>query len=798
MIFKKCPKRVLILFWIIVALRLTIPVNFNSPTSALNIGMLFPSKSTVTETTVYDPETRLRVLTTVDTGTVQEPVTETVPRADTGIESVTDTDTQAPVQALETEQKTSKISFKTVIPFVWFGVMAALLIFSAVRYMIFYSKARWSSRSFDGRYYMANNIDSPFVVGIFSPKIFFPINMDDDEREYVLNHEWTHIKNKDGLTKFLSYIVLCIHWFNPLVWLAFVILCADIEMRVDEETTSNFSLSMVKEYCKSLVNHAADDKGGAFMQSTAFSGLGFGGMETKLRVTNLLSKKITSTAIQITSIVVTMIFTLLVSASSVSHQKWVREAPEEPQETTMSESAVSDESAPESSETYESFADYTAAYLSFVENNGVRNANFKYDLIYIDSDNIPEFVVDDYNVNGNDFRKQSLYVFRDGRIVPVYEGLMLDAYGTESYYYVPYDDNIIHSYVQSDGTIICKRYTLNDLMECKEALIKGHITDYTYFVEDSQVEYDEFSERFNFRAANGIFGSYSSQDLFDYLSGNVSALGETAEGTAGTGETTIETLETTETTQSSQMETTQNNGSCFSGLPDNTALEILFENDNRVSGSFGTVGVDIYGNNQMGITVNDRFFACYALSSEYTCIYLLKDYGKTYIYIQFLYGGDDYVSVYSIDDNSCEYVGSVSDLTLDERISYPRTFRCIETYGPDATMDIYRYYKVSESNGLPVPDTARTASFMVKKSLKCSQDLTGRVMIDGMRTDEVATIPAGSLATPVKTDDVEYLDVTDTYGNVIRMEFSAVDYCFTDRESAGKLYDKINTLFEPA
>ena len=236
LVFQKCPKRIMILFWIIVGLRLTLPFNFNSPTSALNFGKLFQPKVSVTETSVYDPETRLREMTT------EERVIPAETAVVTG-ESMSENEQGNVAVQPAAEAPAPKVTAKTVIPYIWFAVMLGLLIFSAVRYAIFYSKARWSSRSFDGRYYMANDIDSPFVVGIFSPKIFFPgINMDDDEREYVLNHEWTHIKNKDGLTKLLSYIVLCIHWFNPLVWLAFFMLCADIEMRVDEETPSNFNL----------------------------------------------------------------------------------------------------------------------------------------------------------------------------------------------------------------------------------------------------------------------------------------------------------------------------------------------------------------------------------------------------------------------------------------------------------------------------------------------------------------------------------------------------------------------------
>ena len=374
LVFRKCPKKILILFWIAVAIRLVIPFNFNSPTSALNIGKLFSPKTAVSENSEYDPESRLREMTSAgisDDNAVSQSA---------GVSSgeVLTNEAEGPAENPDADSaKNSRSSVWTVIPIVWLSVAGAMLLFSLVRYMMFYSKAKWSSRSFDGRYYMANDIDSPFVVGVIRPKIFFPINMDDDEREYVLNHEWTHIKYKDGLTKLICYIILCFHWFNPLVWLAFFMICADIEMRVDEDTTSNFNLAMVKEYCKSLVRHAADDRGGAFMQSTAFTGLGFGGMETKLRVKNLLNNKISSLVIQIVSIAVSMIFALLLSAASVDHRKPVKQAVKETEITSSSESTETVASSETTGNAAFWDEGYIDAYTAFVMKNEAYHPSFE-------------------------------------------------------------------------------------------------------------------------------------------------------------------------------------------------------------------------------------------------------------------------------------------------------------------------------------------------------------------------------------------------------------------------------------
>ena len=146
LIFKKCPKKVMILFWIIVALRLVLPFNFNSPTSILNFGKFMQPKTVSAEPTTYDPETRLREIAVVDT---MPEVIEQTPESDI---AVIDNGTAEQVPAPAVTEQAPKVTFKTILPYIWLTVMVGLLIFSAIRYAIFYSRARWSSRSFDGRY----------------------------------------------------------------------------------------------------------------------------------------------------------------------------------------------------------------------------------------------------------------------------------------------------------------------------------------------------------------------------------------------------------------------------------------------------------------------------------------------------------------------------------------------------------------------------------------------------------------------------------------------------------------------
>ena len=812
LIFKKCPKKVMILFWIIVALRLVLPFNFNSPTSILNFGKLMQPKTVSAETTTYDPETRLREIAVVDTAPVV--VEQNAP--DT---AVIDNDYEALETAPAVTEQAPKVTFKTILPYIWLTVMVGLLIFSAIRYAIFYSRARWSSRSFDGRYYMANDIDSPFVVGIINPKIFFPINMDDDEREYVLNHEWTHIKNKDGLTKFLSYIVLCIHWFNPLVWLAFFMLCADIEMRVDEETTSNFNLSMVKEYCKSLVRHAADDNKGAFMQSTAFSGLSFGGMETKMRIKNLLSHKITSREIQIVSICVTLVFSLLVSASSIDHQPWVRQKPSEPEESAVITSETTESEPSETTAETTNSRRWSAAfidpYIELIRKTGYDNQGnklfYKYAFIYVDDDLIPELVMERPTEGANDL--VSLYTFRNGKVLPVFEdGVYMDS--SESYHYIPFEDFIIHHVVLTQGELAeAKLYSMNDLMTGAKPKADGYFEGTSFSIDGKSVTQDEYKEFFRSREAEVISGKVGPDKAIEILNGQKTSGGTKIPSNISDDPAVSETTETTEeTTAATASETTtpvettvpaEDKLLSISKIKDFTVIPFVNESNNStftVSGEFGYIICQILPEKVVRFTIKDKSFE-YAIPSTSTGgIYLLKDYGKANIFIQFYVEGGNQICAYNVFDHGVFFKGAVNNATFERAVDNPRTFWIIENYGENAVVDVRRHYSMSKTTGMPAPDTDLMYTlFITKKPLKSKVDLSGCLMVNGIiYKDQIITINAGETVTPLKTDERTSIQIQKEDGTVVKVDFKGQIDRFYDSNNYRWVYNAIVDWFEPA
>ena len=784
LVFKKCPKRVMILFWIIVALRLVIPFNFNSPTSALNIGKFFAPKENLQETTSYDPETRLREMTVVERAEIKETAAESLP-------AVTDRIEPAPSYVAEPEPEPVKVTAKDVIPFVWLGVTAGLLIFSAIRYAIFYSKARWSSRSFDGRYYMANNIDPPFVVGIFSPKIFFPINMDDDEREYVLNHEWTHIKNKDGITKLVSYVILCFHWFNPLVWLAFFMLCADIEMRVDEETTSNFNLKMVKEYCKSLVRHAADDNKGAFMQSTAFSGLSFGGMETKIRIKNLLDSKSTSRAVQITSIAVTLVFALLVSAASVDHKPPVRQEPESTEIT--SDESVIETSGSVSTENIDpgSFVD---AYMTLIDNTGSNKANFKYDLVYVDGDQVPELVIEKTISKDDQITEINLYTFKDGKAVPVFEGGICLSSGYEPLHYVPYKDFLVVRVSEEDVESVKENiYTMDGLMN-GEAPIREGLADYpVYSIDGVSATMEEFMSVFRPEGLYPLVGQRNYQEITAILKsgiipapGGVTAANDTSATPTSTPEPTIAPTEKKLSFDSMAdgsvytFETYENGGYYLE--KDNWSVTINYLPSSKVV--FNVNGTEI---------VEDVDFGKFSMP------YLLKDNGKVYIYWNIHPNGSGQcpmVRIYNLGDSRITYAGTAENLFIESYSESTECFWCTEYYGEFgvALCEITRAYIVS-SNGIP-QHADHNCYFGQYVKVKAAKELRGFVVRDNVVTDEPYIVSKGEHVYLHGADEMNYLYIRTTEGVIVKIDITGAYEKYYYRGHERWFYDALLDMFD--
>lgn len=104
---------------------------------------------------------------------------------------------------------------------------------------------------------MADNLNTPFVLGIFRPRIYIPAGLTPDEESYIVRHEHTHIRRFDHIVKPFAFLVLSIHWFNPLAWLAFVLMSTDMELSCNERVIREMGCNIKKAYSASLLSLAS-------------------------------------------------------------------------------------------------------------------------------------------------------------------------------------------------------------------------------------------------------------------------------------------------------------------------------------------------------------------------------------------------------------------------------------------------------------------------------------------------------------------------------------------------------------
>lgn len=140
--------------------------------------------------------------------------------------------------------------------------------------------------------YVVDFLTTPFVLGLINPKIYLPSNLTYTEQNFIITHENYHIKRLDHITKFLAFTILCLHWFNPLVWLAFILFEKDMELSIDEKVIADFSnkTDYIKNYATTLLYLGTKNK----LNSPLFITPSFKNGDIKERISNIMNFKKTS------------------------------------------------------------------------------------------------------------------------------------------------------------------------------------------------------------------------------------------------------------------------------------------------------------------------------------------------------------------------------------------------------------------------------------------------------------------------------------------------------------------------
>ncbi len=269
---KKAPKWVNVLLWGIVAVRLIFPFSIESALS------LIPSAETVS------PSIMMETAPSVQTG---------VPALDQVINPVID-HSLSPAPGASANPLQIWIS---VMAAVWLAGAAALLLYSAISYWRLRRRVREAVILRDN-IYQSENAGSPFVLGIIQPKIYLPYSVDSGALAYVIAHEQAHIRRGDHWWKPLAFLLLTVHWFNPLLWLSYILLCRDIELACDERVIREMGNEQRADYTHALVSCSVSRR------SIAACPLAFGEVGIKERVKSVMNYKKPAFWIVLASVVV--------------------------------------------------------------------------------------------------------------------------------------------------------------------------------------------------------------------------------------------------------------------------------------------------------------------------------------------------------------------------------------------------------------------------------------------------------------------------------------------------------------
>ncbi|MCM1541039.1 MAG: hypothetical protein NC121_07245 [Blautia sp.] len=173
----------------------------------------------------------------------------------------------------------------------------------------------------------AETIDTPMVFGLIRPKVYLPFSLEDENLSYVIRHEEMHVRRKDGLLKMAAYVICLVHWFNPFIWIAYLLLGSDLEKACDEEVIQNLAKEDRKEYAYALVHVA--NRGRKKKRKVFVAPIGFAEGSLKSRVKNVMRYKYTLPGLGAVAIVVTIALAVL----------FMTEA-EEPAESLMGQSGA--------------------------------------------------------------------------------------------------------------------------------------------------------------------------------------------------------------------------------------------------------------------------------------------------------------------------------------------------------------------------------------------------------------------------------------------------------------------------
>ena len=288
LILKRAPKVFSYALWAIVLIRLLIPVSIQSPISVV------PNTPAASGAVINSALPEIEFETPRD-------------REQNYYESQNTTSEDVQVYVSRTMEPIVYLSIA------WLIGMAVMVLYSGISYLKIRRMVRIAIPLRDN-IWIADDIKSPFVIGFIKPKIYLPNNLGEQEQEYIILHEQHHIRRFDHVIKALAFLALTIHWFNPLVWIAFVLACKDMEMSCDEAVIRKLGENVRADYSASLLTLATGHR------IIAGTPLAFGEGDTKGRIRNLAKWKKPTIWVLVLTMIICLILGVCLLTDRVSRQ----------------------------------------------------------------------------------------------------------------------------------------------------------------------------------------------------------------------------------------------------------------------------------------------------------------------------------------------------------------------------------------------------------------------------------------------------------------------------------------------
>ena len=275
LVLKKAPKWITVALWGIVAVRLICPFSMES------IFSLIPSTETISPEIMMDATPEIHSGISVLNNAVNPIITESFTPA-----------VGASINPLQ----------------IWIPLAAILWLVGVIGMVIYTAISFWRVKQKVGtavllrdNIFQSENVVSPFVLGIIKPKIYLPFSINEQDMAHVIAHENAHIRRKDHLWKPLGFLLLSVHWFNPMMWLGYILLCRDIELACDEKVIKEMDTEQKADYSQALLTCSVNRR------MIAACPLAFGEVSVKNRIKSVLNYKKPAFWIIIVAIVISLV-----------------------------------------------------------------------------------------------------------------------------------------------------------------------------------------------------------------------------------------------------------------------------------------------------------------------------------------------------------------------------------------------------------------------------------------------------------------------------------------------------------